>query len=133
MEELGTTIKALKARKSPGSDWINNELYKHAPKSCLHKFLNFVNVCCIYGDIPEEWRTAIVIPTHKKGDINDPDNCMGISLLNTGYKIYSKMITKRLTTIAEFLLLEEQNGFRKGRSCMACIFSDSQIIEKQRI
>jgi len=32
MEELETTIKALKARKSPGSDGINNELYKHAPK-----------------------------------------------------------------------------------------------------
>jgi hypothetical protein len=31
------------------------------------------------------------------------------------------------------LLLEEQNGFRKGRSCMDCIFSASQIIEKQRI
>ena len=30
-EELETTIKALKARKSPGSDGINNELYKHAP------------------------------------------------------------------------------------------------------
>jgi len=32
MEELETTINALKARKSPGSDGINNELYKHAPK-----------------------------------------------------------------------------------------------------
>ena len=30
MEELQTTIKALKARKSPGSDRINNEWYKHA-------------------------------------------------------------------------------------------------------
>ena len=66
MEELETTIKALKARKSPGSEGINNELYKHAPKSVLHKFLNFLNVCWIYGDIPEEWRTAIVIPIHKK-------------------------------------------------------------------
>jgi len=32
MEELETTIKTLKARKSPGSDGINNELQKHAPK-----------------------------------------------------------------------------------------------------
>jgi len=41
VEELETTIKTLKLRKSPGSDGINNELYKHAPKSFLHKFLNF--------------------------------------------------------------------------------------------
>jgi hypothetical protein len=31
MEELETTIKVLKPRKSPGSDGINNELYKHGP------------------------------------------------------------------------------------------------------
>jgi len=94
--------------------------------------LSFLNVCWIYGDIPEEWRTAIVISIYKKGDRNNPDNYRGISLLNAGYKIYSKIIAKRLTAIAEVLLLEEQNGFRKGRSCMDCIFSASQIIEKHR-
>jgi len=88
MEELETTIKTLKARKSPGSDGINYELYKHAPKSFLHNFFNFLNICWIYGDIPEEWRTAIVMPIHKKGERNNPDNYRGISLLNTGYKIY---------------------------------------------
>jgi hypothetical protein len=51
-------------------------------------FINFLNVCLIYGDIPEEWGTAIVISIHKKGDRNNPHNCRGISLLNTGYKIY---------------------------------------------
>ena len=71
-------------------------------------FLNVLNVFWIYGDIPEEWRTAIVIPVHKKGDRNNPDNYRGISLLNTGYKIYSKITAKRLTAIAEVLLLEEQ-------------------------
>jgi len=68
----------------------------------------------------------------QKGDRNNPDNSRGISLLNTGYKNYSKIIAKRLRAIAEVLLLDEQNGFRKGRSCMDCIFSDSQIIEKHR-
>jgi len=38
MEKLETTIETLKARKSPGSDGINIELYKHAPKSFLHNF-----------------------------------------------------------------------------------------------
>ena len=130
MEELETTIKA---RKSPASDGINNELYKHAPKGFLHKCLNFFKCLLdIQGDIPEEWRTAIVIPIHKTGDRNNPDTYRGIRLLNTGYKIYSKIIAKRLTAIAEVLLLEEQNGFRKGRSCMDCIFSASQIVEKHR-
>jgi len=66
------------------------------------------------------------------GDRNNPDNYRGISLLNTGYKIYSKIFAKKLTVIAEVLLLEEQNGFRKGRSCMDSICSASQLTEKHR-
>jgi len=121
MEDLETTIKALKAIKSPGSDGINTELYKRAPKSCLHASLNFPNVCWFYGDIPDEWRKAIFIPIHKNGDRNNPDNYRDISLLNIGSKIYSKIITITLRTIAKVLLLEEENGFRKGRSCMDCL------------
>jgi len=68
----------------------------------------------------------------QKGERNNPDNYRGISLLNIGYKIYSKIIANKLTVIAEILLLEEQNGFRKGKSCMDCIFSASQIIEKRK-
>ena len=41
MEELGTTIQTLKPRKSPGSDGINNELYKHTPESFYIIFLTF--------------------------------------------------------------------------------------------
>ena len=92
--------------------------------------MNFLNVCWVYGDIPKEWRTVVVVTIHKKGDRNNPDNYRSISLLNTGYKIYSKIIAKRLTVIAEAQILEEQNGFRKGWSYMDCIFSASQIIEK---
>jgi replication-associated recombination protein RarA len=34
--------------------------------------------------------------------------------------------------ILDVLLLEEQNGFRKGRSCTDDIFTIQQIIEKRR-
>ena len=40
------------------------------------------------GTSPKNGGTAIVIPIHKKGERNNPDNYRGISLLNTGYKIY---------------------------------------------
>jgi hypothetical protein len=88
MEELETTVKALKSRKSPGSDGINNELYKQAPKSFLQKFFNFLNVCWIYRDIPKNGGQPLLYQYTKKGDRNNPDNCRGSSLLNTGYKIY---------------------------------------------
>ena len=77
------------------------------------------------GTSPKNGGQLLLYQYTKKGDRNNPDNYIGISLLNIGYKIYSKFIAKILTVIAEVLLLEEQNGFRKCRSCMDCIFSAS--------
>ncbi len=37
-----------------------------------------------------------------------------------------------LAPISDVLLLDEKNGFRKGRYCVGRIFTVSQIIEKHR-
>ena len=39
-----------------------------------------------------------------------------ISLINTTCQLYGKIINERLRLISDFLLLDEQAGFRKGRS-----------------
>jgi hypothetical protein len=48
--------------------------------------------------------------------------------LNTGYKIYTNILNTRLQTIAEAILIENQSGFRKGRSCINNVFALNQII-----
>ena len=55
-----------------------------------------------------------------------------VSVLNSGYKIYAKIITQRFKTISEAILLEEQNGFRTIRSCIDNVFTIKQTIEKRR-
>jgi hypothetical protein len=65
-EELMEVIKNIKSRKLPGSDGISNELFKYALKSFLFKFLDSLNICWICGHIPEEWRTQVIVPIHKK-------------------------------------------------------------------
>jgi hypothetical protein len=63
---IENNYKSTKPRKSPGSHGINNMLYKHAPQSFLHKFFNFLNVCWIYRDIPEEWSKTCYTNTQKR-------------------------------------------------------------------
>jgi hypothetical protein len=48
------------------------------------------------------------------------------------YKIYAKIIARRTGRIIEPLISEEQNGFRKGRSCTDSIFLIQQLVEKHR-
>jgi hypothetical protein len=56
---------------------------------------------------------ALIIPVFKKGKRNICENYTGISLLKNGYKIYAKIMTRRLREITANLLLLEQTGFRK--------------------
>jgi hypothetical protein len=48
---------------------------------------------------------------HKKGDIKKCENYRGISLLNSGYKIYANIIKNKLYEYYKGKLGEKQNGF----------------------
>jgi hypothetical protein len=47
----------------------------------------------------------------EKGDGSECENHKGISLMNVGYKVFTRKINKRLRNISECLLSEEQSGF----------------------
>jgi hypothetical protein len=61
--------------------------------------------------IPNEWRRSIIVPVLKKGDKSNPENYKGIRLLNSCYKIYSRLLNEKLKKFTEQFLLECQNGF----------------------
>jgi uncharacterized protein (UPF0128 family) len=48
------------------------------------------------------------------------------------YKIYARIVNKRLRTISEALLEEEQNGIRTRRTTANNIFILQQVFEKRR-
>ena len=131
-EELEQSTKSMKNRKAAGPDGLNSELFKYGGPVLSNRLLQLINKCWRERSIPEEWGQARVKSLFKKGKRDNCSNYRGISLLNSGYKIYTKIITQRFKTITEALLLEEQNGFRIGRSCIDNVFTIKQIIEKRR-
>jgi hypothetical protein len=80
--------------------------------------------------MPNEWNKSIICPIYKKGEKSECSNYRGISLHNTAYKILAIAINNRLTTYAEDLLSQEQNGFRRNMSTTDNIFIMRQILEK---
>jgi retron-type reverse transcriptase len=42
-----------------------------------------------------------------------------------------KILDNRISKIAENIILRNQHGFRKGRSCTDCIFALTQLIKKK--
>jgi hypothetical protein len=131
-DELEKMLKLTKNGKTPGQDNINSELYKYTPKEFKLELLNFLNNIYNENRIPDERRNAVITPIFKKSDSREPKNYRGISILNTCYKIYSKILNMKLQKYSEAFITETQNGFRKVRSCTDPIFSLKFLTEKRR-
>lgn len=96
-EETYKAIVNLKNWKAPGSDKIPAELIKYGGKE-MHYFM--FRLCQnIWNDehLPKTWNEAIIIPMHKKGDKTKCKNYRGISLVNSAYKVFAKILLNRLT------------------------------------
>ena len=130
-EETYKAIVNLKNWKSPGSDGIPGELIKYGGKE-MHYFM--FRICQkIWKDehLPTTWNEAVIIPLHKKGDKTKSENYRGISLLNSAYKVFAKILLNRLTPYVEENLGRYQCGFRKGRSTIEQLSVIGQLIEKK--
>jgi len=82
--------------------------------------------------VPEEWTVAIVTSIHKKGDKRKCENFRGISVTSTFSRIYGRILAKLVELEHKNMEMEEQAGFRAGRSCIDNIFCIIQIIEKKK-
>jgi hypothetical protein len=60
------------------------------------------------------------------------ENCRGISQLKACCKVYSKVLNENLKARTENFLLECQNGFQRGRSCVNPLFSMKLFVGKRR-
>ena len=81
-KEVCKAVKSLKNCKSPGEDGNVNEVWKAHER--LIDYLVEVSNQALKGDVPKEWVDCIIVPVHKKGPVNDPNNYRGIALLSTG-------------------------------------------------
>ena len=96
------------------------------------RLLQFLNNIYREIRIPNEKRSVVLTPIFQKGDRREPKNYRGISILNTCYKIYSKILNMKLQNYLELFMTETQNGFRKGRSCTDPTFRLKLLIEKKK-
>ena len=69
-------------------------------------------------DVPDDWRSGVVVPIPKAGDTKQIENYRGITLLSTIGKTFVAILNRRLTGWLETrgILVKEQAGFREGYS-----------------
>jgi hypothetical protein len=132
LDEVENAIKLLPNKKSPGIDGIINEIIKQSQMILAPLLCRLYNVVLSTGVYPNEWANAIIIPIHKKGNVNEPSNYRGIALLSNIGKLFSKIINNRIVawSIENGKMFEEQAGFTKGKSTVDHIFVLESVIRK---
>ena len=132
MNEIEDAIDELVSGKSPGLDGISNEILKKASVIIVPLLYRLFNCALEHKYFPEQWSVALIIPIHKAGPVNDPNNYRGISLLSCVGKLFTKLICKRLTHWAAENdgISDVQGGFVKGKSTIDQIFIFQSMVSK---
>ena len=83
-----------------------------------HALLNVTNSCLTTGDVPAEWKHALVTPIPKGKVSSEPSNTRPISILPAAMKIVERVVQQQLVTYLEssHLLCSAQHGYRRGYS-----------------
>lgn len=117
LEEIHLALKSMNTKKCPGSDGLPVEFYlKFWPvlASTITKLFNTIVQRKILNRSAREAITSLM--GKPKRDPLHIKNWRPLSLLNTDYKLYAKVIARRLEPIAKYTISDDQKGFLKKRN-----------------
>ena len=115
--EVRKAIMAGKSHRAPGPDGLCNEHLKVSCSFLVNIWTELLSKCLITGNIPEAWRKLVIKLLYKgKGNVSSPESYRGIALESLVFKLFTRLLTERLSSLVEPLLPDEQFGFRRGRS-----------------
>lgn len=67
------------------------------------------------ADLPPSFLSALIIPLMKKGDSDDAMDYRPISLLQTGYEVFAKVLATRVQMCLPRVISDSQHGLVHGR------------------
>ncbi len=115
--EIKQALKSLCNGKSPGADGFSIEFYKCFQDTLIPFLTILFNDIIKAESMPITMHTAVItsIPKPRK-DHTQMGNYRPLSLLNSDYKLFAKILAMRLEKVVPSLVHFDQVGFVKGRS-----------------
>ncbi|GBC53451.2 RNA-directed DNA polymerase from mobile element jockey-like [Rhizophagus irregularis DAOM 181602=DAOM 197198] len=99
-DEWKNILNSMPNNKASGPSKISYEMLKHLTGEAFNLSLVLANACLIHGDIPADWREALVYPIPKPHEFDAQlKNTRPITLLETVRKCVVKVVTTRLSKI----------------------------------
>ena len=135
-EEIATSMKAMENAKAVGPDGLSAELLKlglQQEDRAIQLELHRLTTLIWRERKAQQWKDAVITVLRKKSDKTECGNYRGISLVLHAGKVLLKVVARRLCAYCEAkgLLLEEQCGFRPGRSTTGMMFVVCRLQENR--
>ena len=117
-DDIACILKTLNPGKSNGPDEISTKMLIICGDTLVVPLRIIFDNILSTGIFPDIWKTANVVPIHKKEDKQLIKNYRPISLLPVIAKLFEKVLFKHLYNFFEFnhLITKKQSGFRPGDS-----------------
>ncbi|KAL8613962.1 hypothetical protein ACOMHN_023198 [Nucella lapillus] len=124
-EGVHKLLKNLKPNKASGPDEISSRILKELSTELAPALTTIFRSSLSAGQVPSDWRDALVSPIFKKGEHYNPANYRPVSLTCIVCKLLEHIVVHSLMEHLETneILCHQQHGFRKNRSC------ETQLLE----
>lgn len=132
-EEVERALTGMKNGKAAGEDGVPAEFLKYLPSIWIREVTEILNKIFKGKGIVDGWKVARIFPIHKERDEEEVKNYRGVSLLDSGYKLYAVILEKRIRFWLEGnrKIEESQAGFREKRGTRDHIFALNSIINNK--
>eukprot|EP00965_Chrysotila_dentata_P099452 3288008-Pleurochrysis_carterae.AAC.1 len=110
-EEISKVMTFLPKGKAPGPDRIPNEFYSAYAGLIAPLYQKFYNQMHSHKRIPTGFADGLISILYKKGIREDIRNYRPITLLNSDYKILTKILAHRSRALATQFVSNDQIGF----------------------
>lgn len=129
--EIVTVVNTMPCKHSTGCDEVSSFILKQCIEILCVPLEIIFNRALYTATHPDLLKLAKVVPIHKNGDRNLPENYRPISVLSAINTAFEKLIAKRVMNFVEreSLLTPSQHGFRSKRSTATAILSFSDIVK----
>ena len=116
VQEMRVALASMSSNKSPGVDGIPVEFYRRFWSLLESDLLDVYHAALSNGRLGTSQRTGVIRLLYKKGERRDLKNWRPISLLSVDYKILTKLLASRLTSVLQTIVHEDQTCCVQERS-----------------